>query len=204
MREWTFKFSAPVSLVVTFTKTIEQAKRIYWLDLPQILGDQGEFVEGGLQVFYYLGGDYVGFGEIGGIFQAIVLQPENVQAGFVAFYQVVIVEGVEALGFLALVAIFGMVAGDKIIQVLAAQWVCLQREVLICAEVVDPQLLCPGLFAGDAAVEKHHIGLDSLRVEDARWQAQQRVHIAIVQQPPANQRACPAFKEHVIRHHRFC
>ena len=170
------------------------------LVFSQIFGDQGKFVQCGSKVFYDLGCDYVGGGEIGGVLEAIVFQPENVQAGFVAFDQIVVSEGVEALGFLALVAIFGMVAGDKIIQVLAAQWVCLQREVLICAEVVDPQLLCPGLFAGDAAVEKHHIGLDSLRVEDARWQAQQRVHIAIVQQPPANQLAGTALKEHVVLH----
>jgi hypothetical protein len=73
-----------------------------------------------------------------------------------------------------------VVARYKIIQVLTAQWVCLQCEVLVGAEVVDPQLLGPGLLAGNAAVEKEHIRLDPLRVEDARGQAQQRVHIAIV------------------------
>jgi hypothetical protein len=54
------------------------------LTLSQVLGDQGELVEGGLQVLDDFGGDYVGGGEIGGILQAVVLEPEDVQAGLVA------------------------------------------------------------------------------------------------------------------------
>ena len=116
--------------------------------LAQVLCDQGELVQRGLQILDDLGGDHVGGGEIGGVFQAVVFEPEDVQAGFVALDQVVVGEGVEALGLLALVAILGVVAGDEIVQVLAAQRVRLQREVLVGAEVVDPQLLGPGLFAG--------------------------------------------------------
>ena len=156
------------------------------LSLPQVLGDQGEFVQRSLQVLDDLGGDHVGGGQIGGVLQTIVLQPEDVQGGLVAFDQVVVAKGVEALCLLALVAIFGAVTGYEVVKVLAAQRVRLQRKVLVGAEIVDPQLLGPWLLAGHAAVKEQHIGLDSLRVKEARGQAQQRVHIAIVQQPTAN------------------
>src|ERR1017187_503111 len=86
----------------------------------QIFGDQCELVERGLQVFDDLGSDDIGGRQIGGVFQAFVLEPKDVQAGLVTFDQVVIAERVELLGFLPLVAIFGVVAGDKVVKVLAA------------------------------------------------------------------------------------
>lgn len=49
-----------------------------------------------MQVFYDPGGDHIGGEETGGVLQAVVLEPEDVQAGFVALNQVVIVEGVFA------------------------------------------------------------------------------------------------------------
>ena len=48
-----------------------------------------------------------------------------------------------------------------------------QREMLVGAEVVDPELLGPRFFAGGFAVEEEDVGLHSLRVEDAGGQAQQ-------------------------------
>ena len=46
--------------------------------------DQGELVEGGLQVLDDLGGDDVGIGEVGGVLEALVAQPEDVEVGLVA------------------------------------------------------------------------------------------------------------------------
>lgn len=50
--------------------------------------------------------------------------------------------------------IFGMVAGDELIKVRAFEWVGLEGEVYVCAEVVDPKCLCPRCFAGRLAVEE--------------------------------------------------
>ena len=44
----------------------------------------GELGESSLEVFYDLGGDDVGIGEIGVVFQAFVFQPENIKVKFVA------------------------------------------------------------------------------------------------------------------------
>jgi hypothetical protein len=49
--------------------------------LPQIFSNQGKLVQRSLQVLHDLGGDYVGRGEVGGVFQAVVLQTEDVEAG---------------------------------------------------------------------------------------------------------------------------
>lgn len=112
--------------------------------LAQIFGNQRKLIQRRLQILYNLCGDHIRGGKIGGVLEAVVLEPEDVEAGFVALDPVVVGEGMEALGFLALVAILCAVAGDEIVRVLAAQWVRLQREVLVGAEVVDPQLLGRG------------------------------------------------------------
>lgn len=52
---------------------------------PQIPRDQCKLIQRGLQILYDLGGDDVGRRQIGGIFQAFIAQPEDVQAGFVPF-----------------------------------------------------------------------------------------------------------------------
>jgi hypothetical protein len=47
--------------------------------------------------------------------------------------------------------------------VLALEWVLLQREVLVGAEIVDPEFLRPGfLVRGRFAVEEEDVGLDAL------------------------------------------
>jgi hypothetical protein len=51
---------------------------------------------------------------------------------------IIMIEGSEALAFLALVAIPGVVASDEIGQMLPAQWVGFQREVFVGAKVIDP------------------------------------------------------------------
>jgi len=53
--------------------------------------------------------------------------------------------------------------------------------LLVGAKIVNPQFLRPRLFAGHAAVKEQHLGLHALGIEDARGQAQQRMHIACPQ-----------------------
>ena len=47
--------------------------------------NQGELVEGRLEVFNYLGDDYAGDGEIGGILEAFVLQQAACAAGWIMY-----------------------------------------------------------------------------------------------------------------------
>ena len=39
--------------------------------------------------------------------------------------------------------------------------------MLIGAQIVDPQLFCPGFLGCGFAIEKENVGLDALGVEDA-------------------------------------
>ena len=50
----------------------------------QIRRDLGELLQRRLQIFDDLGGDHVGVGQVGGVLQALVLEPEDVQAELVA------------------------------------------------------------------------------------------------------------------------
>jgi hypothetical protein len=93
--------------------------------LAKVLGNQRKLVQRSLQVFHNFRRDHVRSRQVGGVFQAIVLQPEDVQACFVALNQVVVIEGMEAFGFFSLVAILCVVAGDEIVQILATQWISL-------------------------------------------------------------------------------
>jgi hypothetical protein len=52
------------------------------------------------------------------------------------------------------VPVLRLVAGYEVVQVFPAQRIDLQREVFICSEVIDPDLLGPGLLASDLAVEE--------------------------------------------------
>ncbi len=74
----------------------------------------------------------------------------------------------------------------------------LEREVLVGAEVVDPELLCPRRLAGRLALEEEHVCLDALSAEDAGREPQEGVDVVLLQ-PPPHGLSCTAFKEHVGR-----
>jgi hypothetical protein len=99
----------------------------------------GELIQGGLEVFDDLGGKNGRVGEFGGITQAVVAEPDDVEVGFVAFDQVFVGEGVEAFGFGPKVTVFRVVGANEIVEVGAGEGVGLQGEVLVGAEIVDPQ-----------------------------------------------------------------
>ncbi len=50
--------------------------------------------------------------------------------------------------------------------------------MLVCTQVVDPELACPRFFLRGFAVEKEDVRLHSLRIEDASGQAQEGVESA--------------------------
>ena len=87
------------------------------------------------------------------------------------------------------------------IQVSAFQRIRFQREMLVSAEVVYPELFRPGLLAGWFSVEEEDIGLHTLRVENSSGQTKQRVDIAFVQELPAHGFTRAALEEDIVRHH---
>jgi hypothetical protein len=71
------------------------------------------------------------------------------------------------------------------------------------AQVVKPHAAGVDLPILGLGVEEHHIGLDALRVEDARGQAQHGVNVAGLQQLAADLLARAALEQHVVgQHHR--
>ena len=54
------------------------------LFLPKVIGDEAELFEGGFEVVDDFLGDHIGIGQIGGVFEGVVFEPEEVEAGFVA------------------------------------------------------------------------------------------------------------------------
>ncbi|MNH21177.1 hypothetical protein D3C79_809740 [compost metagenome] len=70
-------------------------------------------------------------------------------------------------GFLTIVAVLRVIAGDEILQILETQRLLLQRMMDVGAVVVDPDLSRPRFLAGRFVVEEQYIGLHALRVENA-------------------------------------
>ena len=58
---------------------------------PQIPHDLPELLQRRFQVFHDLLGDDIGIGEVVGGFEGVVLEPEDVEAGFIAADEFVIV-----------------------------------------------------------------------------------------------------------------
>jgi hypothetical protein len=98
------------------------------------------------------------------------------------------------------VPVLGLVAGHELIQVGPHEGRLLEGKGLVRAQVVDPHLSGPRRLAGRLAVEEEHVGLDALRVEDAGRQAQEGVHVALVQELAAHDLARAALEEHVVGH----
>jgi hypothetical protein len=133
--------------------------------------------------------------------EAIVLEPEDVEAGLVAAEQLLVgVGSPSTLGVglgpqrLPLVAVLGAVAGDELVEVGPLQGVGLEREVDVGAEVVDPEGLRPGGGAGRLAVKEQDVGLDSLGVEDAGREPEEGVEVTLLEELAADRLAAPPSK----------
>lgn len=70
--------------------------------------------------------------------------------------------------------------------------------MLVGAEIVDPEVLGPGLFAGFLAIEEEDVGFDALGVENAGGEAQEGVDVAALEQFAADGFAGSAFEEDVV------
>ncbi len=159
-------------------------------------------LQGGFEVFGDIGGDDFGGREVGGVFEGFVLEPEDVEVDLIALEKILVAEALEALGLRPLEAVLGIEAGNEVVEVGPLERILLQSEVLVGPQVVDPELLGPGLLVGGwLAVEEEDIRLHSLRVEDPGRQPQQRVDVGLLEQSTADRLSRPSLEEHVIRQH---
>src|SRR3990167_5885486 len=100
-------------------------------------------------------------GQLGRVLQALVLEPEDVEAALVAGGKLLVGEDAPAaIGVLllvprrlALVPVLRVVAGDELVEVRARHAPRLEGEVLVRAQVVDPELPRPRLLRARLAVE---------------------------------------------------
>ena len=114
----------------------------------------------------------IGIGKIIGFFEAFVSEPEDIEAGFVAVDEFVIVVGSPAaVGTLfgpsrrSLIAILGIVALNELVEVFALQGIGLECEVFVGSEIVDPELLGPWRFACRFLVEEKNVRFHALGIE---------------------------------------
>ena len=89
----------------------------------------------------------------------VVLEPEDIEVDLVALEQVVVSEAVEPLGLVAGVAILRVIAGDEIVQVGALESIGLEREVLVGAQIVNPELLVQGFSLAGLRSKKRTLAL---------------------------------------------
>jgi len=88
----------------------------------------------------------------------------------------------------------------KIPEILAREFSALAKVRHVGAHVVHPHILCITLIRF-AAGKEQHVGLHALGVEDAGRQAQQRMHVELLQQIAAHRLARATLEQHVVRHH---
>ena len=108
--------------------------------LPQLPFQFLEALQCTLEVFDDVIGKFVGVGKIVEVGKGLVLNPEDVEASLVALQNVLNLKFAEAafrillfgIGFLSFEAIFGIIALDKVLQILIGKGILLQREMGAC------------------------------------------------------------------------
>jgi len=103
----------------------------------QLVFNAPELLQRGLQALHNLPRQNCRIGQVVGVLQAPVLEPEDVQAGFIPFHQILIGKGPEALYLQAVVAVLRIVAFDEVLQVLQLERIGLEGEVLVGPQVVN-------------------------------------------------------------------
>jgi len=167
----------------------------------EIFGDGCELFQGCFQIGGDIGSDDLGGGEIGGVFEGFVLEPENIEVRLVPLGQLLIGEGLEALALLAVVAVLRIVGGDEVIEVAPFEGILFEGEMLVRPQIIDPELLGPRLFLCGLTVEEKDIRLHSLGVEDPGGESQQRMDIGLLEKFPADRLPCPTLEEDIIGEH---
>jgi hypothetical protein len=169
--------------------------------------DFGELLQRSFEIIRDLIGDHVRWRHRVCVCQVLVLDPEEIEAEFVAFKQVLVfVAAPPAFGIvlasygLALVHAARLVAFHEFVEIAALDRLLFQGEVLVRAQVVDPESVGPRLGAAFLLVEEDHVRLHAGGVPDAGRQAQQSVDAAFLKEIAPYFLARAAFKEDVVGH----
>jgi hypothetical protein len=107
-------------------------------------------------------------------------------------------EALEPLALGAFVAVLGTKAMDELVEIRAFQRFLFQSEVVICAQIVNPELFRPRLFTCGLAIEEQHIRFHTVGVKDAGRQTQQSMNVSLLQQLPADGLASASFEENIV------
>lgn len=150
------------------------------LFLFELLADAQKLFQRRLEVLDDLQGQDLGLGEVLGVFEALVFQPEDVQVRLVPLHKLVVREGPEPLVLPPLVPVLGVVALDELPEVLRPEGIGLEGEMLVRPQIVDPEPLGPGGLARLFSVEEEDVGLDALGVKYAGGKSEEGVDVAVV------------------------
>src|SRR6266508_1583951 len=112
-----------------------------WSPIPSLFGRQvqarlgernsnlSELGKRRFKIFYDLAGDYGGGGEVVGVLEALITEPEDVEARLVASHKLLVRKPLEALGFPSLMPTLGPVTDHEVFKVFVAERPLLQRAV---------------------------------------------------------------------------
>lgn len=134
----------------------------------------------------------------------VIINPRNIEIELVTHLYFVQSESAppsqgvahSIVGFAARLYILGIIAGYKIVEMLALQRTATQRML-----DTRPVIVEPGLGGGAFPIEEQYIGLYARGIKDTHRQAQNRVQIEMVKQLATKLHAGTAFKENVVGHH---
>lgn len=71
------------------------------------------------------------------VIEAVILEPENIQAGFISCNKFVVAKVFEAFRLGSLVPVIRVIAVNEFLKILKFQWASLEREMLIGAQVIN-------------------------------------------------------------------
>ena len=156
---------------------------------------------GGLQEGEDLGGDLVGFGEVVGVFEAVIFEPREVEV-ILSVFDLLAGEVAETSRFAEVFA-WGVAVGViakgffKGFEFFAGEGGSFAEGRHIGAEVIDPDALGIGLFAASTR-EEEDVGFDALGVKDAGGEAKDGVKVTLLHEIIADIATGIVFKEDVI------
>jgi hypothetical protein len=152
--------------------------------------DGAEVLESGFKVFGDVFGEVFGIGEIVEVGKALVFEPGDVEAGFIAGDELGVGEPAPAAvgalfgvpGLFTGVAVGWLIARDEVGQVLEAHGVALEGVMDVGAVVVVPNLFGPGFFGGGLIIEEEDVGFNALGVEKPGGQAQDGMQVGVFEE----------------------
>ena len=112
-----------------------------FLFLSQLFIYRPELTQRRLQALHNLRRQHLGRRQVIGVFQAFILEPENVQAGLVPLHQLFVAEGLEPLALFPLMPVLWIITLYEVLQIVELERVGLESEVLVSPQVVYPELI---------------------------------------------------------------